>query len=92
MAKRADGLAMLRFSIRDLLWLTIVVSLLLAMWHQRRDYFHRLDIAHRHASAVRQEVLKAQSNEQEYAILIDPSVLEPHLVEVDWEVATKDVP
>jgi hypothetical protein len=92
MAKRADGLTILRFTIRDLLWLTVVVALMLAMWHQRRDYLQRLDIAHRHASAVRLEVLKAQSNEREYATLSDPSVLEPHLVEVDWEVATKDVP
>ncbi|HEY2415906.1 MAG TPA: hypothetical protein VGI40_26935 [Pirellulaceae bacterium] len=83
---------MLRFTIRDLLWLTVVVALLLGMWHQRRDYLQRLDIAHRHAAAVRLEVLKAQSNEQEYASHIDPIVLEPHLAEVDWEVATQDVP
>jgi hypothetical protein len=82
----------MRFTIRDLLWLTVVTALLLAMWHQRRDYLQRLDIAHRHASAVRVEVLKAQSNEREYAMLTDPSVLEPHVLQVDWEVATKDVP
>ena len=82
---------MLRFTIRDMLWLTIVVALILGLWHQRRDYLRRLDIAHRHASAVRLEVLKAQSNEREYATLIDPSVLEPHLVKVDWEVATQDI-
>jgi hypothetical protein len=83
---------MFRFTIRDLLWLTVVVSLLLAIWHQRRDYLHRLNIAHRHAAAVRLEVLKAQANEQEYASRIDPSVLEPHIAEVNWEIATKDVP
>jgi hypothetical protein len=83
---------MLRFTIRDLLWFTVVIALLLAMWHQRQNYLQRLDIAHRHASAVRREVLKAQSNEQEYASRIDPSVLEPHLLEVNWEVATKDAP
>ena len=83
---------MLRFTIRDLLWLTVVVALTLALWHQHRDYRQRLDVAHRHASAVRLEVLKAQSNEREYATLIDPSVLEPHLAQVDWEVATQDIP
>ena len=83
---------MLRFTIRDLLWLTIVIALILAMCLQRWDYRQRLSIVYRHASAVRLEVLKAQSNEQEYASRIDPSVLEPHLLQVDWEVATRDPP
>jgi len=83
---------MFRFTIRDLLWLTVVVALLLAMYVQRWNYRQRLSIAHHHASAVQREVLKAQSNEQEYASRIDPSVLEPHLLQVDWEVATKDAP
>jgi len=55
---------MLHFTTRDLLWLTVVVALTLGLWHQRQDFLQRLDRAKRHASAVRLEVLKAQSNER----------------------------
>jgi hypothetical protein len=88
----------MRFTLRDLFWLTIVVALVLGLWVQRADHEQRIGIVRRHAESLRRELANAEQNEATYLDKLatvygfGPMAVEGELTEVNWELADQRIP
>ena len=88
----------MRFTLRDLFWLTVVVALALGWGINSANLFERLRVRGRHAEALRMALDNAHQNHVAIreAILsenpADWSLLENDLAPVDWELATREIP
>lgn len=89
---------MLRFTIRDICWLTVVVALVLGLWAQRQEHGRRIVRVRRHAESLRRTLVDAEQNEATYLDKLatiygyGPMVVEGELVEVRWDLADEPIP
>jgi len=72
----------MRFALRDLFWLTVVVALALGWGVSYSQLFERLRVRGRHAEALRMELYHASNNRFD----------EEERWPVDWELATREIP
>lgn len=83
---------MIRFTTRDLLWLTVVAALALALWLQRADHAWRLNAVRNHSMALRKALVNAEYNEGVYLATIERPDTVADLADVDWALIDKFVP
>ena len=83
---------MFRFTIRDVLWLTVVVALAVALWLQCADISWRLAALRLHAIALRDALVSAEHNETVYLSRLDARDTETDLADVDWTLVDKFIP
>ena len=76
----------MRFTLRDLFWLTVVVALALGWGINSANLFERLRVRGRHAEALRMALYNADRNRQS-----EESTPNPELP-VDWELGTREIP
>jgi len=76
----------LRFTIRDLFWLTVVVALALGWWVMAESQADQMQRTLRHAEALRQALYNAAINQ---AARDEGQEGE---MPVDWELATREIP
>jgi hypothetical protein len=91
----------MRFTIRDLMWATIVVALwlmLLTQFGRLTEANRRTDAVRRHAEALRVELSHAEGNEQAYLGKLadvygtERAELDGELIDVDWTLADQGIP
>jgi hypothetical protein len=88
----------MRFTLRDLFWLTIVISLGLTLSVQRQSHERRLGIVSRHAMTLRDSLVQAKQNESVYLDKLatiygfGPMAVEGELIDIDWELADREIP
>ena len=83
----------LRFTIRDLFWLTVVVALGLGWGISYSHLWERLRVRGRHAGALRMALDNAEKNHHIQLLkLKDDTDPEADLLPVDWELTTREIP
>ena len=88
-----EHILFMRFSLRDLLWLTVVVGLALTLLVQDRRHDILIGLVRRHAMALRDELADAEHNEQVYLDKIaNTRDLGEELIEIDWTLADRGIP
>jgi hypothetical protein len=89
---------MFRFTIREIIWLTAVVALVLGLWAQRQEHGRQIGIVREHAKALRRTLADAEQNEPVYLDKLTnvygfgPLVVEGETVKVAWELADAPIP
>jgi len=83
----------MRFTVRDLFWLTVVVALALGWGISAAHWARRQQVTARHAEALRTPLDHAEQNIDAQRKLpgIDYDPKEG-LLPVDWELATREIP
>jgi hypothetical protein len=82
----------MRFTLRDLFWLTVVVALALGWGVSYARLYERLRVRGRHAEALRMALDNAETNITIYKLFPASEVDEGVLPPVDWELATREIP
>jgi len=88
----------MRFTLRDLFWLTVVVALTLGWGISSANWDRRMRLTKRHAEALRVSLENANHNHvaiREAMLSENPddwSLLEDDLATVDWELADREIP
>jgi len=78
----------MRFTLRDLFWLTVVVALALGWGVSYARQYERLRVRGRHAEALRMALYNAEQNRQSE----EPGGTPNPELPVDWELATREIP
>jgi hypothetical protein len=83
----------MRFTLRDLFWLTVVVALALGWTMSAAAWAGSLIATRRHAEALRMALYNAEQNHYvQLEKLADDPDPEADLLPVDWELATREIP